>query len=53
MHLPADCVCTSSDSVYPGTAVMANLMTYDDAVISEHCTVSVAYPKLLKMHLVK
>ena len=38
MHLPADCVFTSSDSAYPSTAVMANLMTYHDAVISERCS---------------
>ena len=38
MHLLASSVCTSSDSVYPSTVVMANLMTYHDAVISEHCS---------------
>ena len=49
MHLPAVCVCTSPDSVYPiyySTAVMANLMTYHDAVISERClgfTMQVTY----------
>ena len=40
------CVCTLSDSVYPSTAVVANLMTYHDAVIMERCssfTIRVTY----------
>ena len=38
MHLPAGRVCTSSDSVYPSTAVMVNLMMYHDAAVSERCS---------------
>ena len=38
MHLPADCLCTSSDSAYPSTALVANLMMYHGLVISEHCS---------------
>ena len=38
MYLLAGCMCTSSDSVYPNTAVMVNLLMYHDAVISERCS---------------
>ena len=50
MHLPVDSVCTSSDSssVYPSTAVMANLMTYHDTVITA-CILLTLYKLLIKV----
>ena len=50
MHMPPSCVCTSSDSVYPSTAAMANLMTYHDAVISERCSGFTIIIIICKLH---
>ena len=38
LYIPACLLCTSSDSTYPRTVVMANPTRYHDAVILQHCS---------------